>query len=838
MGESEKKDNSTLIFNETTFPVMEQIMEGMPGGFFIYHADEDGRLIYANKALMEIYGCSSEEEFREHTGYKFSGLVHPDDLKEVNNQIMHQIQEREDGLDHVNYRILRKDGRIRYIEDYGHFVHTKVYGDIFYVFVEDATERYLERQRAEENKSLIEEKIRALEKLEHKTNTLNTVYEMLDSSMWTMEFDFRGKLESVSWSDEFRRMLDYTDETDFPNVLEAWSDLIHKDDKERVMEDFYDTIANRSKKKIFDAEYQILTREKGYRWHHAIGKPFRRNDGLSVTYVGLVVDVTVRKELDQQLARQRKLLEDALKQAQRSDKAKTDFLNNMSHDIRTPMNAIIGFTVLAMTHIDNKELVKDYLAKIMTSSNHLLSLINDVLDMSRIESGKVRIEEAECSLSDIMHDLKTIVQADIRSKQMEFYIDTLDVVNENIICDKLRLNQVLLNIVSNALKFTHPRGIISVRVAEKNYAPEGYGAYEFQIRDTGIGMSQEFLQHIFEPFERERTSTVSGIQGTGLGMAITKNIVDMMNGTIAVESEAGKGSQFTVSFHFRLAGKPCKAEKIPELAGLRVLVADDDFNTCVSVTKMLGSLGMRSEWTTSGKEAVLRTQLAMEQNDEFQVFIIDWIMPDMNGIETVRRIRKIIGEGKQIIILTAYDWSDIEDEAREAGVTAFCSKPLFLSELRSTLVQQTKEENEAEDTSQWELAEELFQGKRVLLAEDNELNQEIAATILEEAGFQVDVADNGAVCVEKITMSAPGTYDMILMDIQMPIMDGYEAARRIRRLDDPILAGIPILAMTANAFEEDKKRALGQGMNGHLGKPIEINRLKQALKEVLTSNRL
>ena len=502
----------------------------------------------------------------------------------------------------------------------------------------------------------------------------------------------------------------------------------------------------------------------------------------------------------------------------------------MSHDIRTPMNAIIGFTSLAAAHIDNTEQIKDYLSKITTSSNHLLSLINDVLDMSRIESGKVKIEEKETSLPEIMHDLKTIVQADIASKQLDFYIDTADVINEHILCDKLRLNQLLLNLLSNAMKFTKPGGLVGVRILQKGNAPEGWASYEFQIKDTGIGMSREFLEHVFEPFERERTSTVSGIQGTGLGMAITKNIVDMMGGTISVASEEGKGTTFTVSLQFRTCSGPVIQEIVPELKGLRALVVDDDFNTCSSVTQMLSTIGMRPDWTTSGKEAVLRTRLAEEQNDAYAAYIIDWLMPDMNGIEVVRRIRRIIGDAKPIIILTAYDWSDIEEEARKAGVTAFCSKPIFLSELREILespftIQET-ENTAAENAAS-------FDGKKILLVEDNEINQEIALEILREAGFIMDVADNGSIAVDKIKAAVPGQYDLILMDIQMPIMDGYEAARQIRALQNSEFADIPIIAMTANAFEEDKKAAFDAGMNGHVAKPIDTPKLLKLLKEIL-----
>lgn len=527
----------------------------------------------------------------------------------------------------------------------------------------------------------------------------------------------------------------------------------------------------------------------------------------------------------------RRVLQDALAAAEHANRAKTTFLNSMSHDIRTPMNAIIGFTALAAAHIDNKKQVADYLGKISVSSEHLLSLINDVLDMSRIESGKVKIEEKEVHLPDVLHDLRTIIQANVRAKQLEFYIDSVDVVHENIICDKLRLNQILLNLISNAVKFTKPGGMVSVRVIEKPGAPGGYANYEFQVKDSGIGMSKEFQKHIFEAFTREHTSTVSGIQGTGLGMAITKNIVEMMGGAISVESEIGKGSEFIVCLRFRTCGSPAHCEQIPRLAGLHALVADDDFNTCASVTRMLTKIGMRAEWTTSGKEAVLRTQLALENDDAFSAYIIDWIMPDMNGIETVRRIRAIIGDSKPIIILTAYDWTEIEEEARAAGVTAFCSKPLFMSELRDALLQPLGTEEDAEEVA--EAPDDSFAGKRILLVEDNELNQEIAATILEEQGFLVELAGDGTVAVEMMDNAPAGYYDLILMDIQMPRMDGYEATRRIRALEDGAKAGILIYAMTANAFDEDRQKALDAGLNGHIVKPIDIAGLIAVLREAL-----
>ena len=561
------------------------------------------------------------------------------------------------------------------------------------------------------------------------------------------------------------------------------------------------------------------------------------SDGLASSCLLSVFDVDREKqeEIKKQKAVERNnlLLKEALAVANHANQAKTTLLNSMSHDIRTPMNAIIGFTSLAATHIDNKKAVADYLQKITVSSNHLLSLINDVLDMSRIESGRTKLEEKEVRLPDVLHDLRSIVHSSVQGKQLDFFIDTQDVLHENVMVDKLRLNQVLLNILGNAIKFTPARGTVSLRVIENPCPRQGYAEYEFRIKDTGIGMSLEYQQHIFEPFSREESSVVNGVQGSGLGMAITKNIVDMMNGAIAVHSEEGKGTEFTVILDLELAGEAVSQEVIPELNNMHALVADDDFNTCSSVSKMLTTIGMRPEWTTSGKEAILRTRYAKESGDEFRAFIIDWLMPDMNGIEVVRRIRSEIGEDTPIIILTAYDWSGIEEEAREAGVTGFCSKPLFLSELREVLSRpfvkrEVKEvEKEVMDMS-------VFLGKRILLAEDNELNRELAEAIFTEAGFLLEMAENGKLALEMLQAHEAGYYDLIISDIQMPVMDGYELSRQVRRLEDGKKAGIPILALTANAFEEDRQQVMEAQMNGHLAKPIDMEEVLKTIKEVLS----
>lgn len=572
----------------------------------------------------------------------------------------------------------------------------------------------------------------------------------------------------------------------------------------------------------WDFEYEHLdTKER--RWFHNIAMGSEVEGRTK--YILVMSDRTADKQVNQALS-------NAVAAAETANRAKSTFLSNMSHDIRTPMNAIIGFTTLAISNIDDKDRVKDYLAKALTSSNHLLSLINDVLDMSRIESGKIHLEEVEVNLSDVLHDLKTIVSGQIYAKQLELYMDVMDVTDEDVYCDKTRLNQILLNILSNAIKFTPAGGTVSVRVRQLAGKVHGCGQYEFRVKDNGIGMSPEFAQKIFDPFERERTSTVSQIQGTGLGMAITKNIVDMMGGAISVQTAQGKGTEFIICLPMRTQAEHRPVEKITELEGLKALVVDDDFNTCDSVTRMLVKVGMRAEWTLSGKEAVLRARQAIEMGDVYHAYIIDWRLPDMNGIEVTRQIRSL-NDNTPIIILTAYDWSDIEAEAKAAGVTAFCSKPMFMSDLRETLMSAIGQKQT--DATQELLPEKNvgFMGKHILLVEDNELNREIALEILREYGFRVDTAENGAVAVEKVSTAAPGSYDLLLMDVQMPVMDGYTATRQIRALDDPARAKLPILAMTANAFDEDRRNALESGMTGFLSKPIVIGDLVQELRRIL-----
>ncbi len=547
---------------------------------------------------------------------------------------------------------------------------------------------------------------------------------------------------------------------------------------------------------------------------------------------GDIMVMVVKKEITESVRKQREqtqALQDALMQAQHANRAKTTFLSNMSHDIRTPMNAIIGFATIAVSHIDNKDQVRDCLQKVLSSSNHLLSLINDILDMSRIESGKVQIKEQECNISELMHNLVNIIQPQVKAKQLELFIDTFEIVNEDVVADALKLNQVFINLLSNAVKYTPAGGSIAFRIMQKTTFRHGYGDYIFIIKDNGIGMSQEFVEHIFEPFERESTVTQSGIQGTGLGMAITRNIVEMMGGTIQVESEVGRGSTFTVEISLKLQDIEKNAAQIKELDGLRALVVDDDFHVCDSVSKMLKQIGMRSEWTTSGREAAYRAQMAYEEGDAFHTYIIDWQMPETSGVETARKIRSVVGNDAPIIILTAYDWTDIEEEAKAAGVTAFCAKPLFMSDLKSALLAANNLVDKDEEAAAWTLAD--FSGKRVLLVEDIELNREIAEVILEEAGFVVESAPDGTDAVSMVEKAEEYYYDVVLMDVQMPIMNGYEATRTIRNMPRKDVKTLPIIAMTANALEEDKEAALKNGMNAHISKPLNMDIFISVLKQ-------
>ena len=535
-------------------------------------------------------------------------------------------------------------------------------------------------------------------------------------------------------------------------------------------------------------------------------------------------DAVYRKEMEQQAA-----LEKALEMAKSASKAKTMFLSNMSHDIRTPMNAIIGYTELATMHIGNKEQVRNFLGKIELSSNHLLSLINDVLDMSRIESGKLSLNEKPEQIPVLIHTLKDIVQADINSKRLQFYATSIGIKNESVICDKLRMNQVLLNVVSNAIKYTLTGGTIWFTVEQKESPEPGYGIFEFVVKDSGIGMNEDFLPTIFDPFTRVNSSTVSGIQGTGLGMAITKNIVDMMHGTIKIKSKEGVGTEVDLTFKFKLVDDNENVESADELHGKKILVVDDDAESCKHISDMFKEMGIDVDCCNSGADALELAKSTKERGVAYDAFLVDWRMPDMDGLKTTKMLREVLGDDILVIVMSAYEWSDIEDKAIEVSVHNFIGKPLFPSDVKAVLLRsfdnKLVEAEEAEKKTN-------FEGKKVLLVDDNELNREIAQEILEDCGIKVTTACNGSKAVEYIQNAKPADCDLVLMDVQMPIMDGYEATRRIRKLDS-VMAKIPIIAMTANAFADDQQAALDAGMNEHVPKPVNVTKLKEVLSRFL-----
>ncbi len=777
----------------------------------IRHTVDGSKVLSINRAALKIMGYESQDELMSEGFDMVAESVVEEDKPKLRESIM-TLEQEGDNVN-VEYRVQHKDGEVLHVM--GNIKLLKENGELFYQrFLLDCTAQKLQEKRNERrHKELVQ--------------ALSIDYNLvcffdLDTGIGVPIQN--REHEGGAFSTIFNGDISYTESMEY-----YIQEFVYQDDRKMLLQaSSIDKLKiELERQKQYYVNYRMMG--KGNEIIYYQMKAVRA--GTEGENFGIVlgfrsVDGETRREMEKKT-----LLENALQQANRASKAKSVFLSNMSHDIRTPMNAIVGFTALATAHIDQKDQVEEYLKKIMTSGNHLLSLINDVLDMSRIESGRMHLDEKPCQLPDILHGLRNILQADVHAKQIELYIDAVDVLDEEIYCDKLRLNQVLLNLLSNAVKYTGAGGIVSLRITEKAGAPEGYAHYEFTIKDTGIGMSEEFVSHIFEPFEREKNSTISGIQGTGLGMAITKNIVDMMNGTIEVKSEQDVGTEVIVSFTFRIHSGSKEPQDIPRLKNCRALVVDDDFNTCDSVSYMLGQIGMRAEWTLSGKEAVLRTRQAVTRGDHYYVYIVDWLLPDMNGIEVTRRIRKETGEDVPIIVLTAYDWSDIEDEAKEAGVTAFCSKPLFLSELRSCL-HSIIDKGEQEEKETRELVK--HHTGRILLAEDNELNQEIAAAILGDAGFCTEIAGNGQIAVEMLKKSKPGYYQLVLMDVQMPEMDGYQATRTIRKLENKELASIPILAMTANAFEEDKQEALKCGMNGHLAKPIDIEVLFETLNKILS----
>lgn len=680
------------VSRSRTAQLLSEFTNAMPGGFFVYHADGEEEIIYINDAMLRIYGCGSREEFRELTGNSFRGMVHPDDLERVEESIKEQIADSENDMDYAEYRIIRKDGEVRWLEDYGYFVHSKVAGDVFYVFVSDATQK---KRRQMEEKQAQEMLMRSqLEEYDQELKVINQEHlqrlEMIEGlsidyeSIFYVNLDL-DRMRAYRVSERFQKQFP----SDRPtcrftgfdaDYIENW---VYPDDREIVAGISDPSFIRRklSKDKTYYVNYRIFRNGKPAYIQLRIVNVGREGRVSQVVMGYRNIDDEILQEL-----RQKQMLVDALEEAKTANKAKNLFLSNMSHDIRTPMNAIVGFTSLIRKNVEDKDKISGYLDRISKASDQLLQLLNDVLELSDIESGKIHLEEKECDLLEIVYQAKAAQLPLAEEKNLAFCIDVSRVKHHVIYTEPKKLSMILSYILDNAVKYTENGGRVSLVVTEEQGGREHHSMYRFVIEDTGIGMSTEFIKEIFEPFSREKNTTMSGIHGTGLGLTITKSLVDIMGATIEVESEAGRGSRFTITFPFR----------------------------------------------------ILERQTA-------------------NKYET-----------------------------DHAGTVNY----------------------------------EMGMG-RILIVDDNEINLEIEREVLREGGFEVDTAKDGSIAVQKVAQSVPGYYDLILMDIQMPVMDGYSATKAIRRLENPWHANIPIIAVTANTFEEDRKMSLESGMNAHLPKPVD-----------------
>lgn len=801
-----------FILNKESLPVIEQFGEHMPGGFLIYKADDTEELLYANQAVCSIYGCRDLEDFRKYTGFTFRGMVHPDDYEWVSTAIRNTVNESRYDLDLMEYRIIRKDGETRWIDDYGQYVESDVYKGLYYVFISDITDKH---SRAESEKALRSAVIETL------TRPYDSVW--LINDMATQHFELYRIDETM---EHLLPAHEAVQITRFSDAFLFYSHLVLEEDRARFLESVTpeNIISGTESQLIYSVPFRRVF-EDGIRYYRLEFAKLDLPDGKTGIVGGFKnVDDEVRKEQQIQQA-----LREAIDAANASSKAKSEFLSSMSHDMRTPMNGIIGMTAIAAKHLDDRERLESCLRKISESSSHLLSLINDVLDMNKIESGKVEFHEEEFCLADLIDGMLTLTRPQIQARNHSFRVNILNVDHEQVIGDIRRIEQVFVNIMSNAIKYTPDGGKISLSVTETPAKPQGFAHYSFVFEDNGYGMTEDFLKHLFEPFSRANDKHTAGIQGTGLGMAITQNIVRLMGGDISVESTYGEGSRFTVDLYLKLQS----TEDIHNVCftDLRILVADDDPVCCESACEILNDMGMNSEWVLSGKSAVERVKVRHTQGRDFFAVIIDWRLPDQNGVETTRKIREIVGKDIPIIIVSAYDWTEIEREAREAGATTFVSKPLFrtkLSTLFNSLVNKQVDES-SPDAPLQKLEEMNLAGKRVLLAEDIQLNAEIVIDFLEMTGLETDWARDGRQAVEMLADSPDGYYSLIFMDVQMPNMNGYEATQAIRAMDRVYAREIPIIAMTANAFAEDAMKCKKAGMNEHIAKPIDVGILAEVL---------
>lgn len=665
-------------------------------------------------------------------------------------------------------------------------------------------------------------RLREQERLSH-----DTVQVLADSYECIYYWDIRrNRMVVERTNEELEEFIENTNSKNFSQVSREYVKryVAEEDQAEMLKVWSEDNIQAILPHKNIEAEYRKRLSDGQIRWMRCILAACEVKDGKVETIVHGLQDITEQKQLE---LSQNEMLKNALASAEQASQAKTDFLSRMSHDIRTPMNAIIGMTAIAATHMDDKERIADCLSKITLSSKHLLALINEVLDMSKLESNRLELSMEAMNIREMMFNLTSMLRMSINEKNHEIRYQAENLIHEDVICDGSRLQQIMVNLITNAIKYTPNGGKINVITRELPTRIRDYYEYQFIVEDNGIGMSEEFLDKIFQPFERAEDSRISKIHGTGLGTAIAQGIVKRMNGDIKVESKFGQGSRFIVTLPLRIQERE---EALPEtLLHLPVLVVDDEKNDCEVACEMLNRVGMKSEWVLSGSEAVEKIAAVYNTPDEYFTIFMDWKMPGMDGIETAKMIREKVGKDVPIIILTAYDWGDIEEQAREAGITGFLSKPISESKIYHTFERINKFQFQTPEL----MNEDKFVGKRILLAEDNDLNAEIARELLQHQGFIVDVAENGQIAIDMLLEKPEKYYSCVLMDVQMPVMDGYTATRLIRNETRDDLRTMPIIAMTADAFMEDIRKAYETGMNEHIAKPISVKSLLEVLNDFI-----
>ena len=800
--------------NDEALAVVEDIGRRMPGGFFIYKASGNEELLYANQTVFEIYGCENLEQFRELTGYTFRGMVDPRDYEEISAAIDEQIRKSDEKLDYAEYRIRRRDGAVRWVDDYGHYADSETYGGLYYVFISDITEKK--------------------ERLEKELNVRDSMFVALSSDYRSVYYVNLDEDDAVCYLEDkrFTEAVPLGQHIPFMSTLKAYAEkhvaesyrdgflrFVQPDNiREKLLKQ--PVIAYRYLAMADGRESYTMLRMAGVR--HLEDRTDHRVHAVGIGFTD--IDAEMRETMEQQ-----KALAEALTAAEQANKAKTAFLSSMSHEIRTPMNAIIGLDSLALRNKDLPAETRGYLEKIGESARHLLGLINDILDMSRIESGRVNLRNEEFSFRDMLEQINTMVISQCGEKGLKYECRTLGGVSDYYIGDDMKLKQVLINILSNAIKFTEAPGSVSLSV-ERTGNFGDHATLKFVVTDTGIGMDRDFLPKIFDPFAQEDSSRNSKYGSTGLGMALTKNFVDMMNGTISVESEKGKGTSFTVIISLRNCAHQGPATRYIRPKDVHVLIVDDEEIAAEHARIVLDEVGIQADTCYTGADALHMLELRHTKHEAYNLVLLDWKMPEMNGLDVAREIRKRYDNETTVIILTSFNWDEIMDEALHIGVDSFLAKPLFASNVIDEFERLARKNNMSlfRERKRAEL-----KGRRILLAEDIMINAEIMIQLMTMKEAETDHAENGRIALEMFGNSEPGAYDAILMDVRMPEMDGLEAARAIRALDRHDAKKVPIIALTANAFDEDVQLSLQAGMNAHLSKPVEPEHLYQTLEELI-----